>query len=295
MSSSSVEVVLHAGDRLGETPLWCKRTGRVWWLDIERPRVQSWDPTTGRHEVHLLEATWAGSLGLCLDGRLLVGLDTALHLYDPVARTLTPFCQVEATGLGTRLNDGRVDVRGRFWVGTMDEVFLKPKGSLYRVEPNGRVERLFGDVIVCNSIATSPDNKTLYFADTRRFLLFAFDLDIDDGVITNRRVLARYEPAQLARPDGASVDSDGCLWSATYLGGRLIRYTPDGRVDRVIELPVTNPTCVCFGGPGLDTLFVTSASKMLPPNQAGEAAAGALLALRPGVAGLPEHRFGSSC
>ncbi|MGD5691058.1 SMP-30/gluconolactonase/LRE family protein, partial [Xanthomonas citri pv. citri] len=137
----------------------------------------------------------------------------------------------------------------------MDNQLHRPNGSLYQVTGDGQVKRMFSDVIVTNGIAFAPDNRTLYFTDTRRFRTWAFDFDLDDGVIDNRRLFADYS-ASGERPDGACVDVDGGLWTAFFSGGRIARYRPDGQIDTIIPLPVTNPTCLCFGGDDLKTLFV---------------------------------------
>lgn len=287
----SIERVIQAHDQLGETPLWCPRTGRVWWIDIEKPKLQSLDEATGRHEVYSFPSTFLGSVALHRAGGFLIALDNALHRFEPPG-TLEHLVDVEAPDAGTRLNDGRCDVRGRLWIGTMDAAIERPLGSFYRVDPDGTVRRFFGDVIVTNSVAVSPDQRTLYMSDTRRFVLWAFDLDAADGVISNRRVFVDYSGTS-GRPDGACVDAEGCVWNAVFAGHRVVRYTPAGAVERVIELPVTHPTCVCFGGPDLDRLYVTTARKMLAPEVlAREELAGALLACRPGVKGLPEPLFG---
>ena len=161
---------------------------------------------------------------------------------------------------------------------------------LYRVDSSPTFTAIFSDIRVSNSMAFSPDGKKFYFSDTRRFVLWVFDFDQDSGVISNRRVFAEYE--EPARPDGACVDEDGCLWNAAFYGSRIIRYTPGGKIDRVIELPVSLPTCVAFGGSDLGTLFITTATKTLSPDVlAKEPLAGSVLAIRPGVRGLPEARF----
>lgn len=286
-----IEAVVAGADQLGETPLWCERTLKLWWLDIELPKLQSWDPATGRHEVTPLPGRFAGSQALAKDGRRLVAIDLELMQLDPATGSLAPFATVERD-LDNRLNDGRVDARGRLWIGTMDNQLHRPNGALYRVDPDGTVSRHLSDVIVSNGIAFSPDGSTLYFTDTRRHLSYAFDLDLDDGVITAKRVFADYS-ATSERPDGACVDVDGCLWTAFFAGSRIARYRPDGRIDRSISLPVTNPTCLCFGGADLKTLYVTSATKFLSPEQrAREPLAGALFAIDGLGQGLPENRFG---
>lgn len=199
--------------------------------------------------------------------------------------------EVETKRPTTRLNDGRCDRQGRFWVGTMDNGLSQPLGSLYRVDPSGVVTKAAEGFIVSNSLAMSPDGKTLYFSDTRKHLLWAFDLDVDSGHISNRRVFFDHS-ADKSRPDGACVDADGCVWNAMFAGHRIVRYSPTGKIDRSIELPVTNPTCLCFGGPDYSTLYVTSATKMISPEAlANETLAGAVLALNVGVKGLPEVTF----
>lgn len=286
-----IERAVASHDRLGETPLWCERTKRLWWVDIEQPKLQSFDPATGEHDAVPLPGSFAGTQALTKAGTRLLARDLTLYLRDPRTDERTDLVSVEP-GLDNRLNDGRVDARGRFWVGTMDNGLKAPAGGLYRVDPDGTATKFAHDVVVSNGIAFSSDGKTLYFTDTRRYTSYAYDLDLDDGVVTNRRVFADYS-ASGDRPDGACVDVDGCLWAAFFAGSRVVRYRPDGRVDRTIALPVTNPTCLAFGGPGLKTLYVTTARKFLSDGQlAAEPLAGSLLAIEGAGQGLPEHRFG---
>jgi sugar lactone lactonase YvrE len=285
-----VECVAHGSDQLGETPLWCERERRLWWLDIERPRLQSFDPASGVHEAVSFDTTFLGSHALVDDGSQLLALGLGLFRRDAFSGALSRVASVEH-GLDNRLNDGRVDARGRFWVGTMDNDLHRPNGALYRVDPGGGVHRVLDGVIVSNGIAFAADGKTLYFTDTRRHITWRFDLDLDDGVLSNRRVFADYT-ATGERPDGACVDADGGIWTAFFAGRRVVRYRPDGAIDLVVPMPVTNPTCVCFGGDGLRTLYVTSATKFLTPEQrAAEPLAGSLFAIHGLGQGLPEHRF----
>jgi sugar lactone lactonase YvrE len=278
-------------DLLGETPLWCEKTKCLWWVDIDRAQLQRFCPENGRHDLFSFDAKHAGSLALRSSGGLLIGLDLGLFTFDPRSGKLLPFCQVEPAHLNNRLNDGRCDGAGRFWVGTMDNDLSEPTGSLYRIEPDGSVIRALKDVIVSNAIAISPDQKTFYFSDTRRFTIRAFDLDLAAGTLANERIFVDHTKAQ-DRPDGACVDAEGFIWNAIFAGRRVVRYAPDGRIHRVIDLPVTNPTCVCFGGPGLRTLYITTARKFLSREQLrSEPWAGAVLAVDAGVTGLPEKRF----
>lgn len=287
---SAIRTVIHTQDRLGETPLWCERTRRLWWIDIENPTLHC-IAADGTHRAMPMPGDFLGSLALRKDGGLMVAIDRTLHQVDPETGALTAFAEVEGDDLDNRLNDGRSDAKGRFWVGTMDNQLHRSNGSFYRIDPDGTATRLFGDIIVTNTICLSPDGRVLYMSDTRRFIIWAFDVQ-DDGSLTGRRVFVDHSAAK-DRPDGACVDAEGFVWNAIFAGGRVVRYTPDGRIDRMIDVPVTNPTCVCFGGPDLTTLYITTARKFLSPEQlAAEPLAGALLAVDVGVKGLPEARFG---
>jgi sugar lactone lactonase YvrE len=170
----------------------------------------------------------------------------------------------------------------------MDVELRRPSGGFYRIGPDRSVLRLFGGITVPNSTAFSPDDRTLYFADSPRHLIWAFDFDRDAGTVGNRRVFVDLT-ARKGLPDGSCIDAEGFLWNAEYGGQRVTRYAPDGRVDRTVELPVTNPTCCCFGGETLDTLYVTSATPRTGPQRPLD---GGLLALGVGVRGLPEAAFG---
>lgn len=286
-----IELAFETRDQLGETPLWCARTRRLWWLDIERPTLHSLDPATAEHHAEAHASQFLGSLALRKAGGQVLALDLSLYLRAEQGGPLRHLTTVEA-GLDNRLNDGRVDPRGRLWIGTMDNALHRPNGALYRVDPDGATTRIFGDVIVSNGIAFAPDGRRMYFSDTRRYQTWVMDLDPDDGVPVNRRLLADFTAGQ-ERPDGTCVDADGCLWVAMFGGGKLLRLTPDGRIDREIRLPVSNPTCACFGGPDLKTLFVTTATKFLGDAAlAAEPLAGSVLALHGLGQGLPENRFG---
>lgn len=288
-----VRCAVASHDTLGETPLWCERTQSLLWLDIDSGRLQRFHPATGRRDVFTFDVTYAGSLALTRDTAcVLIALEKTLHLFHMGTGELRLLARVEGPESDNRLNDGRCDAQGRFWVGTMDNQLSRPNGSFYRIDPSGAVHRLFGDVIVSNTVAFSPTQDRLYFSDTRRFVTWEFPLDATAGTLSQRRVFVDHAPTR-SRPDGACVDSQGFVWNAIFAAGRVIRYSPAGEVDRIIELPVTNPTCVCLGGPDLRTLYITTARKFLDEAQLRrEPLAGSVLAVEVEVPGLPEHRFG---
>ena len=280
-------------DQLGETPLWCEQTASLLWIDIDRALLHRLHPASGRRDSFQFAVRTLGGLALRREpGSVLLALETSLHTFDLGSGRLSRLAEVEPVSLDTRLNDGRCDAQGNLWIGSMDNGLAAPSGSFYRVGADGRVTRQFGDVIVSNTVAIAPDQRTLYFSDTRRYLTWAFDLNPADGTLSNRRIFVDHR-ANSERPDGACVDREGALWVAIFAGGRVDRYSTTGQRLRSIPLPVTNPTCVCLGGPDLRTLFITTARKFLSAERlAQEPLAGSVLAIDVEVPGLPEQRFG---
>jgi sugar lactone lactonase YvrE len=291
--TTGVRCVVPGTDVLGETPLWCEQTQSVLWLDIEEARLQRFHPASGRHDVFQFDERYVGSMALLRKpGRVLLGVDLALHTFDLGTGERRLLCEVEPAGQDNRLNDGRCDSRGRLWVGTMDNQLSRPNGSLYRVDPDGSVHRQFGGVIVSNTLALSPAEDVLYFSDTRQYVTWRLDLDVQAGTVSERRTFVDHS-LRKDRPDGACVDRDGFVWNAIFAGGRVVRYDPSGKVDREIHLPVSNPTCVCLGGPDLRTLYITTSRRFLSRAQLrSEPWAGSLLAIEVDVPGRPERRFG---
>jgi L-arabinonolactonase len=174
--------------------------------------------------------------------------------------------------------------------GGMDEATGKPRASVWRLDGDGRVEKVFGEVTVANGACFSPDGRTFWFADSRKGAIEAFDYDAATGRSSRRRVVASV--ARPGVPDGSCVDAEGYVWNAVWEGYRVDRYAPDGRLDRTLEVPVRKPTCCAFGGGDLGTFFISS-------SRAGESAAdlaerpesGNLFAVRSGVAGLADAPF----
>lgn len=276
-------------NRLGECPIWCDRTRRLWWVDVLEPALWSHDPQTGRCERHPIRARRLGSIALRDHGGLLLACDDGLHIYDPATCRQTFLLDPEPDRPGHRKNDGRADPLGNFWVGTLDESRFAPVGRLYRVGPDLSVTVQADALRIPNALAF--DAERMYYADTRAYTIWACDYDPTTGDIGERRVFARTnEPA---RPDGSCIDAEGNLWNAEYAGGRLVRFAPSGEVTLAVDLPVTHPTCCCFGGDDLDTLYVTSASEPLSgAEREQEHLAGRLLVIRGGIRGRPEFRVG---
>lgn len=284
-----MDVAIRHADALGECPLWDDLEHALFWVDINAPALYRWREGATLERYPMPEPI--GSFAFRQRGGLLVALKGRIATFDPHNRELQLFAQPETDRPKNRFNDGRVDRAGRFWVGTMCDVLRESVGSLYRVDPDRSSVRLFNDIVVPNSIAWSPDSKTMYFADTPKRCIWAFDFDLTTGALGPRRVF-RDLTGHPGRPDGSAVDADGCLWNCEYGGWRIVRYTPAGDIDQTFAVPAANPTCCAFGGPDFRTLYVTSATQRLTPEQLAEQPhAGSVFALRTAVSGLPEARF----
>ncbi len=287
------ELIVDCRNVLGESVTWNDLTKRLLWLDIESRELWSLNPSDGMREVVSLPERMA-CFGLRRDGTLVAGFASGFAYFDPATGARRDIAPFEPDIANTRLNDGRVDRRGRFVAGGFDEVEGQFISSVVRLDPNGRVTPLFGGVACANGLCFSPDGKTMYFADSPARTIWAFDYAPDSGTVTNRRELVRGDDA-VAQPDGSCVDADGCVWSAQWNGHRVVRYTPDGRVDRVVPVPVLNPTCVAFGGANLDVLYITTARyRMSAEELAAEPTSGGLYAfVAPGIRGVSEPFFGA--
>lgn len=286
------EIALDCRNWLGESIIWDDGASALYWVDIHAKSIWRWEPfgATAPRVFTLLERP--GALGLRRDGGLVLGLESGFALFDESSGAIDKIADVEADLPTTRLNDGRVDIAGRFLCGGMDEAENQQAiSALYVLEPDRTVRRLLNGIACANSTCWSADGRTLYFSNMPTRRIDAFDYDIENGTVSNRRPFVSFDK-ELGLPDGSAVDAEGCLWNAEWGGGKLLRFRPNGQLDREVLLPVTNPTCVAFGGPDLDTLFVTTAWFGLTDEQRNaEPLAGSLFAFAPGVRGRPENRY----
>jgi sugar lactone lactonase YvrE len=277
--------------RIGEGPVWSAEERALYWTEIHGFRLHRLDTVTGKTRTWVVKEKVA-SFALCEGGGLVASLHGGFALIDLESERLIRLAQPFGPELEVHLNDGRCDRSGRhFWSGTLHEPRTRKNGALFRLSGNGAVAEMAGGVVASNGIAFSPDNRVLYYADSRGPVIWAFDLDDATGGLSNRRLFATV-PAGEGLPDGAAVDAEGCYWSARFMGRRIVRYRPDGRVDREIPMPVTNATMMAFGGADYRTLYITTGRGALGPEAlAAEPWAGSILAMTVDVPGLPEPRF----
>ena len=279
--------------KVGEGPVWDVAEQALYFVDVLGQDLWRHDPASGAFDRWHMP-TPIGSMALCQNGGAVVALQDGLHRLDLQSGRTTPLAIWEDRAQETQCNDGKVDPRGRFLVGTVPRSLHDERdiGVLRCIHPNGTVEEIDHGFNITNGPAWSPDGKTFYFSNSRAHLIFAYDYDLDRGQVSNRRLFADTT-VYGGMPDGATVDTEGRLWSAICGGGKVVCWRPDGQVDRVIEMPVPLVGSVMFGGPQLDRLYVTTLDGGalglgLPQDGLG----GSLFAIDGlGATGLPEQRM----
>jgi sugar lactone lactonase YvrE len=291
MTDTLFEVLDDTRCELGESALWDPARSRLYWVDITGQRVYARD-WPGGPTVSLDVPDPVGCVALRVGGGLVAALRHAIAFLDVDGGTVEVVATIEDGLPGNRFNDGAVDQWGRLWFGSMDLAEADPTGSFYCLSADLSVRFAFDGIIVHNGPAWSPDGRTLYHVDSARQRIRAYDFDPTVGVVGTGRVFVSDE-AHPWYPDGVTVDAEGYLWNCKWGGSRIVRYAPDGSVDREILLPVPRPTRCAFVGPGLDALAVTSATyRMTPQEVAAAPLSGQVLLLRDvGARGLPTPRF----
>jgi sugar lactone lactonase YvrE len=283
-----VEVAFQSKDILGEGPVWSVEELALYWVDIERPCLQRFDPTTKEHKSWPMPSQ-IGSYALRQSSGFIVALKTGLAFFHPLTGTVEPIVDPESHLPQTRFNDGKCDRNGRFWAGTMGTINGKPAGALYRFDADHSLHTMHHDISVSNGLGWSPDNRIMYYADSPTYNIYAYDFEPETGTMSNERVFAHHK---VGFPDGLTVDAEGYVWSARWDGWQVIRFAPDGSIDQVVEMPVQRPTSCVFGGSDLRQLYVTTATTGLSEaDLARQPLAGSVLVLDAGVSGLPEPLF----
>jgi sugar lactone lactonase YvrE len=287
-----VECVFETKAIIGEGPVWSVKEQLLYWVDIPEKKVHVFNPESRSNQTFALPEM-VTSASPRKSGGLVLTLRKSVAFFEPSTGKLEILPDPEEDKPGNRFNDGKCDRQGRLWAGTMGDVdWDSPVGSLYRFDSSATLTRMEERVCCSNGLGWSPDSKTLYFAESFRYKIHAYDFEAATGNVSNRRVFATLDPNSGAFPDGLTVDAEGFVWSAQPMFGRLVRYDPKGAIERIIELPVSRGTSCMFGGKNLDVLYVTTMRGTLTDEQlAEEPLAGSLLALRPGVKGIAETPF----
>lgn len=288
----SIDVLIDVKPLLGEGPLWDVRSCRLYFIDALGRRI--YRCTESGSEVRSwIVPSRIGSMALREGGGAIVALADGFHVLDFETGRIESVVDPEPDFPSNALNDGKVDPQGRFVCGSMDMDEEAATGALWRLDPDFSVTKLDEKIICSNGPCWSPDGETLYFADSFSGSISAYNYDPKTGAASNRRRFVEVPGDRGGAPDGATVDDEGCVWSATVFDGRLFRYAPDGSVDRVIEMPVCKITSVAFGGPELNKLFVTSMAEPPLPKYPGDGPMrGSVFVIEGlGVRGREERRF----
>jgi sugar lactone lactonase YvrE len=280
--SPTVEVAVDRAAALGEGPFWDDARGELLSVDIDAGLIH-FDRLDGQTTT-VSAPRWVSAIVPCTSGGYVLAANRGISTLDEQRSIVTEIVVLEADAR-TRMNDAKCDPAGRLWAGSMDLGESAPLGSLHRVSPGSPPTRALSELTISNGIGWSPDCSTMYFIDTGTGRIDTFRYDLAEGSISSRR---HFVSVERGYPDGLAVDAEGGVWVALWGGAAVRRYAPNGALDREIELPVSQVTSCCFGGPSLETLFVTTASVGL---DAPESHAGAVFAFDPGIDGLPVARY----
>ena len=283
----AVPVLTHVA-RLGEGPVWDERAEVLWWIDwygagVFRSRLQ--DDETEVFSVGDAIAAVALSDG----DAVWVAMGHGFFELDPTTGRVREVGRAEPSGDLTRMNDGKCDATGRFWAGTMSLDGHSPIGALYALQADGSVRRVLDGVINSNGMCWSADNKTAYYVDSGTQRIDAFDYDLAEGNLTNRRVVKEFRREE-GTPDGLTIDAEGYLWVALWDGWQVRRYSTDGELDCVIPFPVARPTCCTFAGEDFRDLLITTAMPDSVEERADQPLAGRVFRARADTPGLPAYR-----
>ena len=273
--------------QVGEGPLWDPAEGKLYFVDIRGRQLLRHDPATGGIDTWNLPLQ-IGCLAIREAGGAILALEDGFYAFDFASGEVAAFARPDNDG--AQFNDGKVDRQGRFVAGTASGFSGPPRASLYRLDGQDAVARIASELSVVNGPAWSPDGKTFYLTDSRLGTVFAYDYDIDHGTVSNRREFFRIGELG-GGPDGGTVDADGCYWTTAVQAGKIICVAPDGRVERVVEVPVPWPSSVMFGGAQLDRLYFTSIDGAVYDMRSSPESGGLFVIDGLGVRGLPEARF----
>jgi sugar lactone lactonase YvrE len=287
---NAIEVVQREQALVGEGPVWLPQERALYWLDIKGLKIFRCDAATGTSQ------SWPtperiGALIPSNQGGFIALAKSGVYATGPAFTRFDKLAAPDADKPGNRFNDAKCDPKGRLWAGTMDDDEHEASGRLYRFDSRTTSVRVRDNVNLSNGLGWSPDGTKMYFVETLRRTIWLFDYDLSDGTATNARAFVEI-PEGDGYPDGMCVDAEGCIWLAHWGGWRLTRFTPDGHIDRVVPMPVPQLTSCAFGGPNLDTLYITSAAIGLDAETKAKAPlSGCLFAFDPGVQGLPVAAF----
>jgi sugar lactone lactonase YvrE len=288
------ELIIDAKNAVGESPIWHAASQALYWVDIPAKALHQW--TSGQGVQTWVASEMIGCIAMHASGGFIAGMETGVFHLQPQADGIireAKLASIAHAAQGMRFNDGRCDRQGRFLAGTMlmDMAKSRQEGCVVCYENQSDLKSMIRGLFTPNGMAFSPDGQTIYLSDSHpnSQLIWAFDYDIASGTPFNQRVFVDMNPLP-GRPDGAAVDTDGCYWICGNDAGLIHRFTPEGKLDQSLQVPVKKPAMCSFGGADMKTLYVTS---IRPANMdlSDQPLAGGVFALRPSAQGIPEPFF----
>jgi sugar lactone lactonase YvrE len=288
---SEVEHLIAVQDEVGETPIWIPDEQAMYWIDLEGSTVHRYDPASGERKNWTLDVP-VTALGRRASGGWILASKKGLAFWDQQGSATEFIVDPVAEREGMQFNDSAVDRQGRLVVGTANvQDFEAPDGVLYRLDSDLSLHEIDDGYAVANGLGFSPDGQVLYATDMFHNRIVALDYDTETGAASNKRTFVEV-PADTGLPDGMVVDADGFVWSAHWAGGRITRYDPDGQIERQIPVPVTNATCLGFGGADMNELYIATAWFFMTDEQRkAEPHAGDMFRIKTDVTGLVEPEF----
>ena len=275
---------------LGEGPMWDSKEKKLYWLDIVEHSAHCLSIETNEHKSWKMPGV-IGALVLRASGGLIVAVGDSIYSLELENNKLEKIVTLPSiTHTELRFNDGKCDRLGRLWVGIADSKLENPQGGLFRIDADGTATQMEKGITISNGLGWSPDDKKFYYTDTLRHCVYQYDFDLASGLISNRRTFIQINPKD-GFPDGLTIDSAGFMWLALWDGGKILRISPNGSIDREIKFPVERATSCIFGGENFQTLFVTSCSRSSSEEKALPEPAGAIFSLELPIGGLPETAF----
>lgn len=285
-----LECLLSCRNDLGESPLWHTDENVLYWVDAIKPALHRLDPETAEYQTWLMPGL-IGSIAMRKQGGLVAAIGKGFAFIDTQTGQIIQIVDVLKEDEPVHLNDGKCGPLGRFWAGTVSHRSGEALGKLFCLDEEGLVSVQADNILLSNGLAWSPCRQYFYFTDTLKHGIYRYRFNRYDGTITNRELFIELDQ-QDGNLDGLTIDQAGYLWSAIWNGYKIIRYTPNGKIDREIALPIQRPTSCIFGGKDMKTLFITSASRDVNEKKPlADPQAGGLFALHVDVAGMPEPQY----
>jgi sugar lactone lactonase YvrE len=280
-------IAIRSNDVLGESPFWNSEDNTLWRVDIKEKKIYKWSQVSNKSIIWEVPSEIGCFIPSKNSEQGLAALEDGIYIFDLITKKLKLITNPKENTNKTRFNDGKIDRYGNFWIGSMDKNEKESIGCLFVLDAHLNLKPVLKGLTISNGLGWSPNNKVMYVTDSGVKTIWAFDYDPEKLVLSNRRVFSKDIDYY---PDGLAVDKNGCVWSAKWDGGCIVKYSPDGKVEKIIDLPIKRPTSIVFGGKDFKSLFITSACLGLDI-QNNHSLNGSILEVDSGTNGAQERMF----